>query len=206
MYYRLVRRCQGHTEKFSEISEERKELLEQIASSVSNILKQKQKHALLYVCTHNSRRSILAQAWSFAAANFYGLEEQLSHHSAGTETTYLHPNAIQALERTGFEIFPEAGKANPDLSFSIGSNQALTSKSKLLDDKMNPKENFTAIMVCSAAESNCPFVPGADQRMALTFEDPKIADGREDMISVYDERCAQIGREILYMYSKIKVN
>ena len=140
MYYRLVRRCQEYAETFSSISSDRKELLEKIAQSISTILKQKENHALMYVCTHNSRRSILAQAWSFAAANFYGLEEQLSHHSAGTESTYLHPNAIKALERTGFAVFPEAGKANPDLSFSIGSQQALISKSKVLDDKMNPKE------------------------------------------------------------------
>jgi hypothetical protein len=43
-----------------------------------------------------------------------------------------------------------------------------------------------------------PFIPGAEMRLALTYEDPKAADNTPEEAQRYDERVRQIGREIFY--------
>jgi arsenate reductase len=75
--------------------------------------------------------------------------------------------------------------------------------SKTFDDPFNPDKNFAAIMTCSDADENCPFVPGTEFRLALTYKDPKEADDSPEEASRYDERVRQIGREILYVFSLV---
>ena len=45
------------------------------------------------------------------------------------------------------------------------------------DDEANPKSDFAAIMTCSDAEQNCPFIPNVALRIGTTYEDPKKSDG-----------------------------
>ena len=47
-------------------------------------------------------------------------------------------------------------------------------------------------MVCNDADQKCPTVPGATDRFAIPFVDPKVSDGTEAEAATYDERCAQI--------------
>ena len=58
-------------------------------------------------------------------------------------------------------------------------------------------------MTCSDADENCPFIPGVDLRLALTYEDPKLADDTPEETARYDERVRQIGREIFYAFSLV---
>lgn len=76
-------------------------------------------------------------------------------------------------------------------------------RSKLFDDVSIPQSGFAAIMTCSEADENCPFIPGAEIRIPLRYEDPKIFDGTESAASAYRERSEQIGAEMLYLFSKI---
>ena len=69
--------------------------------------------------------------------------------------------------------------------------------SKVYDDPFNPKENFAAVMTCSHADENCPFIQGA-KRISITYEDPKIADGTPEETQRYNERVRQIGVEMFY--------
>ena len=71
--------------------------------------------------------------------------------------------------------------------------------SKRFEESPNPTEAFSAIMVCSEADEGCPFVPGTDFRIALPFKDPKAFDGTSQEEEKYDERCQQIGTEMLYV-------
>jgi arsenate reductase len=57
-------------------------------------------------------------------------------------------------------------------------------------------------MTCGHAEENCPFLPGAELRVPITYEDPKVSDGTPKAEEVYDERCAQIAREMLFLAQK----
>ena len=53
-------------------------------------------------------------------------------------------------------------------------------------------------MVCDSADEACPFVPGAEFRLALPFVDPKAFDDTELEAQKYEERSKQIAREILF--------
>ena len=59
-------------------------------------------------------------------------------------------------------------------------------------------------MVCNDADQKCPTVPGATDRFAIPFVDPKVSDGTEAEAATYDERCAQIAREFLWVAHKTK--
>ena len=58
-------------------------------------------------------------------------------------------------------------------------------------------------MTCDAADQGCPFIAGAEKRMALTFKDPKVSDGTPQQESVYKERSIQIATELKYVFSSI---
>ena len=46
-------------------------------------------------------------------------------------------------------------------------------------------------------------VLGAAERIAITYEDPKAFDGTDREAEAYDERCRQIAREMLYVFSLV---
>ena len=185
------------------IPEARKNLLQQMAQYLDAKNSTAQAIQLNFICTHNSRRSHISQIWSATAAYYYGLKEA-QHFSGGTEATAFNPRAIAAMRRAGFQIeAPEA--VNPHCKVSFANDAApIVCFSKTFDDPFNPVKGFAAIMTCSDADQNCPFVPGAEKRFALTYEDPKVADDTPAEEAKYDERVRQIGREILYWYSWVQ--
>ena len=158
--------------------------------------------ALNFICTHNSRRSHLAQIWAAVAAYYYDVPG-VETFSGGTEATAFNPRAVAAMKRAGFQIV--AGKGdNPIYSVSYaGDAEPLVCFSKVYDHASNPQSKFAAIMTCSDADENCPFIPGVELRLPLTYEDPKMADDTPEETKRYDERVRQIGREILYAFSQI---
>lgn len=93
---------------------------------------------------------------------------------------------------------------NPRYSIRFAPNQApLIAYSKRFDAPENPSTGFAAVMTCSEADEACPFVPECDQRFALTYRDPKEADGTPEETRVYDERCRQIARDLFYVMSRV---
>ena len=57
--------------------------------------------------------------------------------------------------------------------------------SKRYDDDFNPENDFTAILTCSSADKDCPYIPGANKRIALTYEDPKTFDNTPQQREMY---------------------
>lgn len=200
MYKPIEKYCQNLTTNFDEISEERKQTL----NNISSYIKQKKKEItnLIYVCTHNSRRSHFGQIWATVAADFYNVHS-VNTYSAGTEQTAFHSNAIEALRRIGFKIDKVKEEQNPKHAVSFGENQTIICFSKTLDHKTLPQQSFAAIMTCDDAEQNCPFLPGAEKRIATTYQDPKAFDGTSQEVEMYDERCRQIALETLYIFSQL---
>jgi arsenate reductase len=109
------------------------------------------------------------------------------------------------LKETGFEISTEELTANPIYKVAFGTNKLhfTTCFSKVYDDSFNPSSKFAAIMTCSDAEQNCPFIPGVELRIGTTYSDPKAFDGTPQQAEKYVERSNQIARECLYVFSKI---
>ena len=156
------------------------------------------EHVLLFVCTHNSRRSQFAQVWAWAAARAFGFGS-LRSESGGTEATAFAPPAIEALRRNGFRIEVGEGE-NPRIEVRINpEDDPLVCWSKRFDEREDGS-GFCAVMTCSTADADCPLVPGSVARISLNYEDPKVSDGRRDERAVYDERCAQIAREMIYVF------
>ena len=86
---------------------------------------------------------------------------------------------------------------------NINQHQKQSFDIKNILKKINPTKNFAAIMTCSDAEENCPFIPGVDLRIGTTYDDPKAFDNTELQDSKYDERSRQIALETFYIFSKL---
>lgn len=189
---------------FDEISDDRKLLLEKVSSYISKKNAEKKEIQLVYVCTHNSRRSHFGQIWANVAADYYSVEH-VTTFSGGTEATAFHPNAIGALQRVGFDIAVVEDGKNP--VYRVGHSSDYKPSicfSKTYEDEANPSDSYAAIMTCSDAEENCPFIPGVELRIGTTYDDPKAFDNTPLQDSKYDERCRQIALETLYVFSRVK--
>ncbi|EMR03641.1 low molecular weight phosphatase family protein [Cesiribacter andamanensis] len=190
-------------QEFSQIPAARQQLLKQLAHWVRQKQAQGRPALLNFICTHNSRRSHLAQLWAQAAAAYYGIKE-VHCFSGGTEATAFNPRAVKAMQAAGFQITAGTAGENPryEVHYAEGA-PPLQAWSKRFDDADNPSANFCAIMTCSDADENCPFVPGVEKRLALTYDDPKAFDDTPQEAEKYRERVRQIGREMLYAFSRL---
>ncbi|KQR91863.1 protein tyrosine phosphatase [Chryseobacterium sp. Leaf180] len=195
-------RCEILSKNFKEINAERKILLEKLANHIQEKLNSEKEINLIYVCTHNSRRSHLGQVWSKVAADFYGFS--INTFSAGTEATAFNENAINTLIAAGFEVKKLDGNPNPKSDVIFGDGKSSLCFSKTSDDESLPKENFVAVMTCGDADENCPFIPGCDLRIGTTYFDPKSFDNSVLQDEKYTERSNQIAMECLYVFSLIK--
>ncbi|MCB0556127.1 MAG: protein-tyrosine-phosphatase [Phaeodactylibacter sp.] len=185
--------------EFKQISPARKFVLEQLAEYIFEQQRAGQPVLLTVICTHNSRRSHMGQLWALVAAAWYGIAG-VESFSGGTEATAFHPNAVAALQLAGFHISRETQGENPEYSVRYSDDlPAVRVFSKRFDDAANPAKGFAAILVCSEADEACPFVPGADVRIALPFEDPKYADGSPEEQQAYDTACRLIAREVFFV-------
>jgi len=194
-----IKRCLSAKEK---ISPERKEVLDRLVVYLQNKHNRKEETQLIYICTHNSRRSHFGQVWAHVAAEYFGFS-RVKTFSGGTEATRVHANTIGALQRAGFETNLSGHPENPNVDLQFGGFAPLVCFSKSYDHATNPKKEFAAIMTCSEAEENCPYIPGAEFRLGTTYADPKAFDGTADQDKIYDERCLQIATECFYVFSKL---
>lgn len=124
-----------------------------------------EKARVLFLCTGNSARSQMAEAF---------LKRYAGHvfevHSAGLEPKGVHPMAVQVMDELGI-----------DMSLQ---------RSKHLDEYMGKMHFSYLITVCSHADASCPAVfPGVGVRMHWHFDDPAAAQGTEE-----EERLAAFRR------------
>jgi len=186
----------------SPISEERKALLSKIAGYISEKLANGETVKMSFICTENSRRSHLSHLMSAAIVEHFGLPIQT--FSGGTKVSACNPRTISALKRAGFLIAPASGE-NPKYEVRFEEDSApILAYSKLYDAPENPQDSFIAIMVCGHADENCPFIPNAEKRFAVTFNDPKVADDTDLEAATYDERLLEIGSQFYYLFNQVQ--
>ena len=187
----------------SEISEERKEVLQSLIDYITDKIKHKEPILLNFICTHNSRRSHLSQIWAQAIATYYNIE-RVTCYSGGTEATAMFPKVGDTLANLGFNITKLSDGDNPLYSVKYSDNDpSVIAFSKEFGDDFNPKSEFAAIMTCSSADEGCPFVSGCDKRVAITYQDPKVSDGTSQQSETYLERSLQIATEMKYVFSNL---
>lgn len=193
-----------HLLDFNTIPTARKEDISKITAYVQNKLQQQITPVLNFVCTHNSRRSQFSQIWAYTAAHYYQIP--LVSYSSGVEVTAFNPRAIHCLKSIGFDFsLTEENSTNPHYFTTCAPGvNPLEMFSKVYDDPFHTATPFAAIMTCDHADENCPFIPTADARLPLRFEDPKAFDDSPEEAEKYTERSIQIATEIFYCLSLLK--
>jgi protein-tyrosine-phosphatase len=190
--------------EFDQIPEQRRKQLVQLAGLVTDRSSAGDTTRLTFICTHNSRRSHMSQIWAQTAAHYFGVP-RVETFSGGTEATAFNPRAVAALERAGFRIDTTDETSDPVYRVRYTDDMdPMECFSKVYHQPPNPTQDFLAVMTCSQADRNCPLVLGAAERIAIPYDDPKAFDGTEQETAKYDERCRQIGREMLYLFSRVK--
>ena len=186
------------------ISQERKNTLQVLIGFINKKQNEGSASRLNFICTHNSRRSHLSQIWAQVMAHHFNVNNVFCY-SGGTEATAMFPMVAQVLEKTGFEFRKLSEGNNPVYGIKFAANEApVIAFSKAYDDPFNPKSDFAAVMTCSQADAGCPVVLGAEQRIAITYEDPKLFDNSPQQEEKYLERSLQIAAEMKYVFSNIK--
>ena len=113
-----------------------------------------EKLRVLFVCTHNSARSQMAEAF----LREYG-GDRFTAFSAGTEATAVRPEAIRAMAEAGIDI---SGHESKTVDRFVGEPFAWV------------------ITVCDQAREACPVFPGAEETAHWGFDDPSAATGDDD--------------------------
>ena len=108
---------------------------------------------VLFVCTHNSARSQMAEGF----LREYG-GGRFEVFSAGTEATAVRPEAIEAMAEVGIDI---SGQQSKTVDRYLGEPFAWV------------------ITVCDQAREACPIFPGANETAHWGFDDPSAATGDE---------------------------
>ena len=118
------------------------------------------KRRVLFLCTHNSARSQMAEGFLRELAG-----DRFEVYSAGTEATQVRPLAIRAMAEIGIDISQQESKAL---------------------DRYWGQPFDLLITVCDQANEACPVFPGAKERLHWGFPDPAQATGSEDeQLTVY---------------------
>lgn len=184
------------------INEDRLAVLKSLIDYIQSKIDQGQEINLNFICTHNSRRSQFSQIWAQTAADYFGVPGKC--YSGGVEVTAFNERAVASIKRSGFKVVAQ-GDNNPIYSvFHSDQHDPIKAFSKLFDNPVNKAEQFAAVMTCSHADENCPFIPGTEQRIAVRYEDPKAFDDSPQEAAKYDERSMQIASEMFYVFSKVR--
>lgn len=172
------------------------DVLEPIARAMAERIKSHGSVDLQFICTHNSRRSQMAHAWGHVYAAEWDLPVRV--FSGGTEATACATPTVEALIRAGFT---RVGSEPTVLQGPHGEPVALTSKR--FDDPMNASDGFLALMTCSDADENCPYIPHALARFPLRYDDPKAFDGTDQEAAAYDATCDAVSQELRALFQRV---
>lgn len=109
------------------------------------------KQRVLILCTGNSARSQMAEGLLRQDAG-----DSFEVFSAGVKSSYVRPQAIEAMREVGIDI----------------SGQHSKSVDEFLDEEFD-----YVITVCDNANEHCPVFPGRTKRIHWSIEDPAAASG-----------------------------
>jgi hypothetical protein len=201
----LASYCQALEQQFDQILPARKQQLLVLSHYLSDQIQQGKTPAVTVICTHNSRRSHLAQLWLAVAADYYQ-RPTISSFSGGTEISAFNPRMVAALQRIGLKITAQdSSLANPIYEVCWKDTMApYLAFSKQYGDAPNPQKDFLALVVCSHADVHCPIVTGSTLKLALPYQDPKAFDDTDLEASEYTKTCALIGLEILFALQQLQ--
>ncbi len=131
------------------------------------------KKSILFLCTHNSARSQMAEGLARKLRDDTGADVAI--WSAGTEARVVHPLAIQAMSEVGIDISGQRSKALAEV----------------------PSDLDYVITLCGEAAEKCPVFPARTKTMHWGLPDPSIAEGSQaDRLIVFRKVRGQISRKL----------
>ncbi|MEO8611037.1 MAG: ArsR family transcriptional regulator [Chloroflexota bacterium] len=138
---------------------------------------QLQHQRVLFVCTHNSARSQMAE----------GLLRHLSQGyvdalSAGSHPTTVHPDAIRTMDTFGIDISQQQSRP---LSAVEGHSFDYV------------------ITVCDKAREICPTFPGSEMPMHWSFPDPVAIEDDEERAALFDQTARRLKSRIEFFLSTL---
>jgi len=126
---------------------------------------------VLFVCTGNSARSIMAEALLRHHAG-----DRFEVHSAGTEPRGVNPLTLRVLAEAGIDA----------------SGARSRSVNEFLDETFD-----YVVTVCDEARQVCPVFPGVHESLHWGYEDPAEAEGsEEERLAVFRKVFIQIGERV----------
>ncbi len=130
------------------------------------------KTKIIFLCTHNSARSQMAEAFlkKYAGDNF-------DVYSAGFDPKPIHPYTIKVMQEIGYDL----SKQQPKELWQLIQ-----------------KEYFgIAITVCKKSEEDCPTIPGTSTRLYWNIDDPAAVEGTdEEKLAKFREVRDQINEDV----------
>jgi arsenate reductase len=110
---------------------------------------------VIFVCTHNSARSQMAEGMLRAWA-----DDRFESFSAGTEATGVRPEAIEVMREIGIDISSHA--------------------SKTLEPFLGQRFDWL-VTVCDQAREACPTLPGVARQLHWSVDDPSAVETDDSM-------------------------
>jgi arsenate reductase len=136
------------------------------------------KKKVLFLCTHNSCRSQMAEG----IVNHY-LGDRMDAFSAGTEATKVNPLAIRVLAERGIDISGH--------------------RSKTLDEFDGESFDYV-ITLCGDANEKCPLFFGGVERLHMGFSDPSCTLGsEEEMMADFRRVRDEIKTTLLELFANV---
>lgn len=112
---------------------------------------------VLFLCTHNSSRSQMAEGLLRARGG-----QRYAVFSAGTQPGRVNPLAVRAMAELGIDLSEAAGY-----------------RAKSLEEFLGQPPMDLVVTVCDEAAEACPFFPGARRQIHWGFPDPSQATGSD---------------------------
>lgn len=126
---------------------------------------------VLFVCTGNSARSVMAEALLRRHGG-----DRFEVHSAGTEPKGVNPLTLRVLDEAGID--------------------ASWARSKSVQEYLGQSFDYV-ITVCDEARQVCPVFPGQHESMHWGYEDPAAAEGtEEERLRVFRRVFTQLGERV----------
>lgn len=205
-YYQKIdnylKQCQNGS---ASISEPRKEELKALAQSIMDLKSTSPEANVVFICTHNSRRSQIAELFFRLSIRYFGLKG-VHGYSGGTEATAFYPSAVKACRDKGVAMIQKSGSIVNHTYLTVYKFHldVIRQFSKKYNDPHNPSKNFVAVMVCDSANESCPLIPDCFARIPLLYVDPKFSDQTDKEEETYALKVDEIAIEMNYLCSLLQ--
>ena len=170
-------------------NQKRKKRLDNIASVINENLNK--TRSIVFLCTHNSRRSQICEVWGKVFAEIY--RKKININSAGAFKTVVHSQVYESIVKCGLIV------NNKKEIFFDKKKFKLNSKTT---DSITMK-NFIAVMTCSDTEKSCPHDSRSVRNIKMFFNDPRIYDETDKMSREYLKTTTYIAEELNYIFKNI---